>query len=188
MRVPATALVVLGSLAGCGSGGEAFFPLEVGNRWTYSVRAGFLSRVEDVRVERALSVADARGFELTGPMGVSRFVWKEGTLLAEDLPGTRFSPAVPLLVGGSVKASRNWRGIVRTMAGEREARGTLVQASDSLTIAGRGYDTRRTTLTVEGLGPRLELQSWFAEGIGLLRQEQRIGDQLVRSVEYLAGP
>lgn len=188
MKSPVAALLVLGSVAGCGSGGDAFFPLEVGNRWTYSVRAGFLSRVEDVRVERALSVADARGFELAGPMGPSRFVWKQDTLLAEDLPGTRFSPAVPLLVGGSVTASRKWQGIVRTMAGEREARGSLVQASDSLTIAGRSYDTRRTTLTVEGLGPRLELQSWFAEGIGLLRQEQRVGDQLVRSVEYLAGP
>lgn len=175
-------------VSGCGSSGESFFPMEIGHRWTYSARAGFLSRVEDIRVVGSLSVAGARGFELVGPMGVSRLVWKEGTLLAEDLPGTRFSPAAPLLVGRSTKASRSWRGIVRTMAGEREATGSLVQATDSLTIAGRTYDTRRTTLTIEGLGPRLELQSWFSEGIGLLRQEQRVGDQLVRSIEYLAGP
>lgn len=162
--------------------------METGHRWTYSVRAGFFSRVEDLRVTRSISVAGRQGFELTSPTGSSRFVWKEGVLLAEDLPGTRFSPATPLLVGDRTQAERAWQGIVRTLAGEREARATLVQATDSLTLGGRSYETRRTVLSVEGLGPRLELRSWFAEGIGLLRQEQRVGDQLVRSIEYLAGP
>lgn len=183
----AGALVVL-ACAGCRPGGQAFMPLDEGNRWSYSVRAGFLTKVEDIEVRRRLSVADGSGWELGGTMGVSRLAWKDGILVAEDLPSTRFSPALPLLVGGQVEAKRQWSGIMRTLAGAKEAEAQLEQESEKITIGGRTYTTRRAKVTIVGLGAPIELTTWFAEGMGIVRQEQRIGDQLVRSMEYLAGP
>lgn len=181
--------IVIVVLAGCGrGGGESFMPLTVGGRWTYSVRAGFLSRVVDIKVSRTISVADVEGVELVGPMGNSRLAWKDGLLLVEDLPGTRVSPAIPMLVGTSVKAKRAWKGIARTLAGTLEATASLTQASDTVTLGGRTYEARRSELTVRGLGEPIVLTTWFYEGIGILRQEQRVGEQLVRSMEYLAGP
>ncbi|MBX7133099.1 MAG: hypothetical protein K1X67_10525 [Fimbriimonadaceae bacterium] len=163
-------------------------PLAVGSKWTYSVRAGFLSRVEDLKVLRTISVADVEGYELTGPMGNSRVAWKGGNFLVEDLPGTRLSPALPILIGESDKASRRWSGIAKTLSGAKEATADIVQAKDTVTIGGQTYETRRSEVVLRGLGSPITLTTWFHEGIGMLRQEQRVGDQLVRSMEYLAGP
>jgi hypothetical protein len=152
------------------------------------VRAGFLSRVEDLSVTRSISVADVQGWEVSGSMGNSRLAWKDGNLLIEDLPGTRLSPAIPILFGNSDKASVKWSGIAKTLSGSREATAEIVQANDTVTIGGRTYETKRSEITLSGLGSPILLTTWFNEGIGMLRQEQRVGDQLVRSMEYLAGP
>lgn len=189
MLRPIVPLICLMFLAGCGgSRGQAYMPLEKGNKWTYSVRAGFLSRVEDLSVTRSISVADVQGWEVSGAMGNSRLAWKGQTLLVEDLPGTRLSPAIPILLGESVKTSAKWSGIAKTLSGSREATADIVQAKDTVTIGGRTYETKRSEITLRGLGAPIILTTWFNEGIGMLRQEQRVGDQLVRSMEYLAGP
>ncbi len=94
-------LAVSGALLiGCGSR-DNWQPLVVGKTWTYRVQAGFDHRIESIRVMRALSVASVEGFELAGPLGVSRIAWKHGTLVADSTVNARFLPAVPLLVPGA---------------------------------------------------------------------------------------
>lgn len=173
---------------GCAPSVRRYFPLEVGNRWSYAVRSGFLSRVEDIEVVRSLSVAGTTGFEVRGPTGVSRLAWTGSTLVAESLPGMRYSPPLPLLDPSRPKAPRVWKGLMTSPTAVLEAEARIVPQAATLTLGGRRYETLHVVATIRSEGRSMELQTWYAPGIGVLRQEQRSNDNLVRSLEYLAGP
>jgi hypothetical protein len=178
--------------AGCGRPAGEYFPLREGVTWSYRVRAGFVVRVEEVRVLRPIAVAGARGWELASPMGGSRLAWSGGWLVAESLPGARFSPALPLLAPARPSATWNWPEAgdgYATFGGTTiEARAVGRQRPETLEVGGREYETLRSTVELSAGGERIELDTWFAPGIGPLRQEQRTNGLLVGTLERVAGP
>jgi hypothetical protein len=166
------------------------FPLVEGNKWNYSYRAGFKEGVEPIEVGRTISVAGVKGFELDGPMGISHVAWKDRELVTTALPNLGLMPPLPLLVGGQKEAQRKWEGWL-IKAGEKvPAKATLVQESETKTIGSRKYETVKCTVTVitPNRDKPIELLTWYAEGIGPVRQEQRIGGELLIALEYLSGP
>src|SRR5579884_3774900 len=99
-------LVIL--CASCNKGGKEF-PLAVGRTWTYMVDSEFgTQRLEEVKVLRQVPVGDVTGYELGGEMGESRLAWKDGVLLAQQLPNATFNPPIPLVVAGADKTRRDW--------------------------------------------------------------------------------
>ncbi|HRF58407.1 MAG TPA: hypothetical protein PLH94_00670 [Fimbriimonadaceae bacterium] len=172
----------------CAPSGTRYFPLEVGHRWSYAVRGGFLSRVEDVQVVRSMSVAGTSGYEIRGPTGVSRLAWKGNVLVAESLPGMRFSPPLPMLDPSHPTQAMLWKGLMTSPTAVLDAEARIVPKAEKLTLGGRRYETLHVAATIRAEGRGIEIQTWFAPGIGILRQEQRSNDNLVRSLEYLAGP
>lgn len=159
------------AVAGCGAGGEEWMPMEPGRTWTYHARGGFVGYVEPVTVERAIAVAGAPGFELRGPLTTARLAWRDGKLLAEQVGGTRYVPPVPLLAPESEK-SRDWSGRAQVLNVGLGAKGTLTQDREKLDLGGRQVDTRVTTLLLEMPRRRVEIRTWFAKGIGIVRQTQ----------------
>lgn len=133
-------------------------------------------------------MAEAPGWELTGPMGPSRLAWKNGKLWAEELAGTRYDPAVVLLDARSGEATATWSGLVSVGAKALPATARLEQVREEQTLAGRTYKTLRATLTLEFDEGRTELITWYSQGIGPLRQEQRDDGVLTHAIEYQSGP
>lgn len=181
--------VCAGNLSGCARSSSSMYPFEPGHRWTYSVRAGFLTRVEEVKVLGPATVAGGPGWILGGEMGRSRLAWQNQVLVAEELPGTRLSPPLPILdLQQQPGTFRRWRGILTANGRPFEATAELTMASTKLKIAGRDAPTSKTTLVLKLEDRSVELISWYIEGTGLVRQEQRTNGLQDRALEYLTGP
>jgi len=181
---PALALACV--LGGCGGGSE-WFPLEVGRSWTYTVRTGYVTYVESVRVERSLSVAGKKGYELAGPMGRSRVAWSSGVLRAESLPNARFDPPLPILIADGLAGKRTWSGSLESPEGRFEAKATLEQSPESIRVGVKRFDAVKTRVLLRYGGRRIEALTWYARDAGPVRQEQRTDGDLDVAMELLGG-
>ncbi|MBI1756894.1 MAG: hypothetical protein HY248_03090 [Fimbriimonas ginsengisoli] len=185
MKLAALGIAAL-ALGGCGAQGT-WMPLELGHTATYQVRTGFVSYVEPIRVAHVLSVAGVRGAELNGPMGPTRLAWKGGELVAASMANAHVDPPIPLLTPDDLALTRQWKGTL-TFAGVREnATAVLAQRRAGLVLGGRNYRTVRATLTLDTPARQVQLVSDYAQGIGLVRQEQRTNGRFDLALELLAG-
>jgi hypothetical protein len=180
-------VVVTLAVAGCGNPGE-LYPLKVGSEWTFTVIDQFAQRVQKVKVTRRVPVALTNGYELDGPMGISRLAWKGSTLYAEEFPNTRVYKPMPILVAGDPKANLSWSGTVQFMGQTVPAQATLHQEPESIDIGTKKFDTVHATLIVKIPGKSIEVQTWYAMGIGPIRQDQRTNGKLDAHLELLGAP
>ncbi|MDR3689610.1 MAG: hypothetical protein P4L46_09555 [Fimbriimonas sp.] len=179
---------------GCSPGIDEWMPMKVNRTWTYRIHAGFERHTVPVRVSRQINVAATDGFELASTFGVSRLAWKSNCLVAESTANCRFSPPVPMLyprvtfVKGRPKAMPNWHGRIQVMGIERPASATLIESPAALELGLRKVQTVHSLLTITlpevndpgYLRPaKMELDSWYQSGVGLVQQEQRTNDNLV---------
>ena len=126
------------------------------------------------------------GFELAGPMGVSRLAWKDGVLLAKQTANARFEPPIPLVtVDGK---DRKWSGRMESLGKFSQATAELIQKKEKIEVGSRQVQTVFTVLTVRKDGGTIELSSWFQPGVGLVQQEQRTGGKLILRMEMLGQP
>lgn len=183
---PFSALLALGAL-GCRAD-HPRFPLREGQEWTYTVRTGYVTYVEPVKVARELSVAGTRGFELSGPMGTSRLAWKGGVLLADRYVNVRLEPPMPVLAGGRDEATMRWTGRLMGLGPGKPAEASLSQRPEALRVGTRQVQAIRTDLTLQDGTRRIEVVSWYEDGVGLVRQEHRTDGRLDVQLELLAGP
>jgi hypothetical protein len=174
-----------GLIGGCSRQPE-LMPLYVGRETTYVVRSGLDSKVDPVKVVREVPIAGVRGYELKGPLGVSRLAWKDGVLLASSTANARFDPPLPLLALD--KKDRRWSGTVEVRGQSSEAEATLQHQEERIEIGGRRMETTLASLRLKMPRGSIELLSWFHPGSGLVQQEQRTNDQLVLRMEILGGP
>lgn len=175
-------------LLGCSRPQGAYFPIQPDAKWIYAIRSGLLSRVEDVKVTRTLSVAGVQGYELGGAMGYSRVAIKGDVVVAENLCGTTYSPPLPLLVLKPEEQTRNWSGIVSAGGRSMEATAILVQKPGKTMLGGRGVRSIECELSIHLATKRIDLRSTYAYGLGLVRQEQHENRAQQRYLEYLSGP
>jgi len=187
---PVSGLTLSVCLGGCGSH-DGWFPMKVGRHWTYQVRAGFDRKVESLQVIRPLTVASADGFELSGPLGVSRLAWKHGTLYADSAANAGFNPPLPMLVPGVDLAKEIprqvavWHGRVIVMGKEQPGSAVLTERTESLDLGARKVPTILATLQMQVPGGKIELRSWYQEGIGLVQQEQRTNGARIVQLQQL---
>ncbi len=179
-------LAVLG--CGCSGSRESLFPLKVGNAWNYTIRGGFVTRVDSIKVDNEISVAGTKGWRLVGQMGMSRVAWKNGVLYAEEVPGCRFYPAAPILNAAPDAAPMVWKGRLWVMGRAFDANATVGSSKDKFEIAGRKYDAVVSTVSLSTGQSQIELKTWYVDGIGPVRQEQRIDGTLFPAATYLSGP
>lgn len=185
----AGALLAILLLSGCQRGTQSdLMPLNVGSEWKYSVSGKFAKYVEPLRINREVGVAGTQGVELTGPLGVSAVAWKKGVLYADRLAGTSFSPPIPLLAADShvvdYKGTASW-----PVAGSVKVAARLTHEPQKLKLDAREYETVKARLQlVLDESRSIELTTWFAPGVGIIRQEQRTGGELDIRIDYLSGP
>ncbi len=180
-------------LAGCGAD-DKLMPLRVGNEWSYGVKTGLPETVASVKVTREIPVAGKTGYELTSPMGISRMTWKGERLVATVLGNSRFQPPLPLLNSIEQKYTEQWEGRMYAQGRTFAARATLSQEPVPLTREGKKHRAIKTILLIQLPSQELEIQSWYAPGVGILNQVQRTRqgtDGVGRfdvEMDYLTGP
>jgi hypothetical protein len=174
--------------AGCGSRGADHFPLGEGVVWTYSVRDGFKTYVEKVRVGRSVSVSGTAGWEVGGPLGLSRMAWKEGVLVADTMTNVRFQPDLPLLVPAETQAVRDWRGRITCFGSTEEGIATLTQEAGTEVVSGRKEKVLRSTIVIESPQRTTKVVTAYLPGRGVLRQEQWTNGEFDVALELLSGP
>jgi hypothetical protein len=173
-------------VAGCSKQPD-LMPLSVGRSVTYVVTHGLEKFVEPVKVVAEVPIMGRTGYELSGPMGVSRLVWKDGVLYASQTSNAVFDPPIPLVaVDGKMK---RWTGSVHSLEFESDASAELVQKQvKDVQVGTRKVEATLATLTVKMPKGTIELSSWFQPGVGLVQQEQRTGSVLVLRMAMLGGP
>jgi len=186
----AAGILLAGSLSGCAQQTD-WFPMKVGRHWTYQVRAGFDRRVESVRVVRPLAIASVDGFELGGPLGVSRLAWKNGDLVAESTVNATFSPPLPLLIPGAdmtrdlPRRIATWHGRVVTLGKEHPGSAVLTEQTDKIDVGTRKVNAILATVSIRIPNGKIELQSWYEQGIGIVQQEQRTNGARIVQLQLL---
>lgn len=169
-------------------------PLRVGNEWSYDVKTGLPETVAVVKVTREVPVDGQVGYELDGPMGISRMTWKGELLIGSVLGNSRFSPPIPLLNSIEERQTTKWKGRMYSHGKTYEAEGSLSQEPTPLTREGRKYQAIKTVLLLRLPDRELEVQTWYAPGYGILNQVQRTrtgGENVGRfdvELDYLSGP
>lgn len=169
---------------GCG-GPERLAPLSVGRKWDYRFRWGLEREMGRIEVVREVPVAGGTGWELRGPMGVSRLGYVGDRLVADQLGGAFLSPSLP--IGVPVKSTVLWRGWVVSPDGRQPAKATIKAEEKSLKIQGRERNLNRTVVTMRVGGRAVELATWYAPGDGIVQQEQRTNEKLVLALERVSG-
>jgi hypothetical protein len=176
-------------LAGCGQD-DRLMPLRPDRTWTYSVRSGFQQFVEPIDVVREVAVAGTRGFELSGPLGTSRLGWRDGVLWAGQSANARFDPPLPLLANDF--EPRTWEGHLEATGVLYPATASLEHEQTRVELGGRRVSAVRATVTLQFDDRAVTLQTWYQEGVGIVRQEQHSGAgaeaDLDVSLEILSGP
>ena len=161
-------------------------PLKVGNTWSYQVTYGMVTRLAKLEVVRPVPVAEATGFELHGPLGVSRLAWSHGSLVTDCSSSMRFSP--PLVLLPSNGESYHWKGTAQWMGRPVKSTADLTEDTDKISVGPRTITATRTTMLFH-LGKRtMQLTTWFEPMVGIVKQEQRTGPKLDVGLEMAEGP
>lgn len=170
-------------MLGACAGHEGPIPLAVSAVWTYSVRSGLTTRVEEVRVLCRVPVAGALGYEIRGAGASCLVAWSNGALVAARLGNTHFEPPIPILLG---EGSRNvsWSGRMKCLGLSAPARGTLEQAAERSEAS--ASPVQRATLTVRSGGSSIELTTRFSPLRGIVSQEQRTDGTLDADLKVLS--
>ena len=178
--------VALPFLLSCSSG-SSYMPSDTGTVWTYKIRTGFgAQHVADVSITKRISVTGTEGFEVAGPLGASRLAWKNGALWAQTFANAQVQPAIPLL--RLDRQSAQWKGALETTSGKERAAGRLSHGSEQHKLGGRDFEAVRTELVLTRPRSSTTLTTWFIEGIGIVKQEQRTNGELDLRLEWVSGP
>jgi hypothetical protein len=191
MRLLLPVCVMSTALLGCAKPHE-FFPLKVGNKWTYKVNTGLNTFLENVDIGRTVPGEAGVTYELSGTSGTSRLSWNNGVLLATSLSGDHFNPPLPLLDGNKEAASLSWSGSVYSSGKTYNASGVLTQDKGTFEVNSQKRKAMSTILTLK-IGDRIvKVESSYVRGMGLVSQIQRTTTGTVerfnRGLEYIGGP
>ena len=167
-------------------------PMHVGDSFTYEVNLGMEKRVVTVHVARRIPIADVLGYELQGEMGASRLVWKGGQLLTDAGPYGRLDPPLAL-INSTVKPVRdkdklrvyNWTGVVTTLAEPMNASAKISNSQATVTIGPSEKNTVHSVVEMKIGAKEIRLESWYAPGTGMVKQEQWTGARLNYSAQLL---
>lgn len=186
-------ITICWGLGGCSNEEQALMPLSEGAEWTYIVRSDFQSSVITQRVDEPRPVGSRSGWLLTGDMGSSHLAWHGSSLLAERLGDTSFKPPIVILARPDQDEPTTWEGEIVTLAiGDTDpVRATAkleVATVNDFELEGRKIEAVKAQLKISSNGVEIEILTWYGQGIGILRQEQRRDGRLQLSLEYLSGP
>ena len=177
---------------GCRGGDDrALMPLKEGRAWTYKFRLKGIDSVGTLKVVRSLSISNTVGYELSSPEGLSRLVWKGKELLMANGTQGRLTPPMPIL--SLTMDEIKWHGQLETIGKVAPASATIrrLKSEDGkrdtrkLEYRGRKIECAVSVVEIEIPKRSVILETWFAPGIGIVKQVQRTNEQQDVMIELL---
>jgi hypothetical protein len=175
-------------ILGCATPQKEMMPLTEDSEWTYQSRAGLRSFIASVEVQDQVPVAGGPGWRLVSDFGESHWAWKDGVLVASLLPFAAFDPPLPMLDPTWNSQPEVWEGIVELPSEPVEGSAEILAETTELEINQQDTPATKITHRMDIGREGLLLETWFVDGIGIARQEQRRGERLELMLEYQAGP
>ena len=163
-------------------------PLHEGALWTYEVNGRLRNSVEEVKVIGRTSVDGAPGFAMTGALGTSRLAWKGTKLIASELAGIPYVPAVVLGDFSGASTLPDWQGEIRAYGVTYKATNQAVQEPTTFTLSGRKYPALACQHKLKFGSKSIETKITFVQGLGIVSIEEHRDGQFLGSIHYLAGP
>ncbi len=158
-------------------------PLKIGGKWSYTLQGSFDKYVDTLEVKKKVPVGRSMGFQIEGGLGVSQFAWQGGELFASELGGQFFDPPLPL-----ISKSGRWEGECRIAGSTHKATAQIENKMTEEILNGKSTEALQSTITLLVKGKQRTTTIWFVSGMGILRQEQRLGDHREYRLDYLSGP
>src|SRR5581483_1305593 len=177
-------LIVL-VLAGCGSN-SGYMPLAPNREWRYYARSPEGDKVMSVKVVGPIRVGNVDGWLLTGPGGSSRLAWSNGVLIASELNSVRFDPPITLLDPSEKTTGWNYSGTAMGRIGSSQIEAVCKQRPDTITVGGVSKSTLHVTIQFRLGSANLSLETWYASGVGILRQEQLTNGNQVAALDWIS--
>lgn len=141
-----------------------------------------------MRVTGRTSVEGVPGFVITGALGSSRMAWKGSTLIASELAGISYSPAIVLADFNSPQAAREWRGQVRAYGLTHQATDALTHTEETFALSGRKLPAIAAQHRLKFGNVTIATKITFVQGLGIASLDEHRDGQFLGSIQYLAGP
>ena len=109
-------------------------------------------------------------------------------LFRTQLQDAKLSPPL-LLLKNPVKSGEQWR--TKTQIGAQELTIECQVESERVSVPAGEYDAVKLTVSTQANESDIRSTYWFAAGVGIVRQEAKIGDEPTMSIEltsYQPGP
>lgn len=164
---------------------QDWMPLVTGKTWRYVAKTPLRSGTYRVRVTGETRVGLVRGYLLASESGNTKMAWSRNSLVVSQIGGIEFYPPLTLLKPLEGKTSWTYTGTIKTPFAEESSRIRISQEPAELTIGGISHPTILVTLTMFFQNQNIEWKTWFAEGRGILRQEQRNNGRFALSLELI---
>lgn len=170
-------------LCSCRNSGS-YMPLESGATWTYSVRTPYSVQIEPFQVTDAVPVGSAKGWKLESAFGEARLRVDGETIWMSASGNSIFHPPIPL----SSPTVTSWEGEVITNGKSQPASAQLELAEEEIQVNSRKAKCRVSRLKISIEEGELLIETWFARGIGIFRQDQRRDGKSMTRLEWINGP
>lgn len=189
MNLKISILTLILFLSGCkNKNEETYLPLEIGNKWIYTVRSGLQVRIDTLKVIRETFIDGYRGWDIQGPGGITSLYWINKILKVKYMPNLKVSPSLPLLDVSKKDAYFKWKGFIIFEGKTMAATANIKQYQDKYQEGGKKFNCLKSHLEIYTDNKTIELISWFHTGTGIICQQQRTNNYLDISLEYLTGP
>lgn len=129
------------------------------------------AEVMEVKCVEPRRVGSSDGWLLSGPGGESVFAWDGCVLRASRLGGIDFEPPLGLLQADKDAADWRYTGSATIRGKRMEVEATLTQGT--ATADDRFPNAKRVGLLLKLGANEIELVTVFAQGVGIVGQEQR---------------
>lgn len=174
-------------LCSCSRGERDLMPLEVGNTWTYSLNTRDVGEsLETLSIARRIALGEFVGYEITGDTGRTVVAWAGGVLLASELSGTRYEPALPLIPG---EPESTWEGVVVVNGETTRASAKIARSKSTYELKNQARETVLVEHTIYiGEDTPMVIATHYADGIGILEQRQTLNGDLVLRIAFESGP
>lgn len=168
-------------LRGADEGNDSpYYPLKIGSRWTYRVNEGdkristHIGKHEKVGdtlcavIEAAVDgKVAATEYVAIDKDGVSRYKFNTETLKTP----VRFLALPP-------KDGETWK--FETEFGVEKVKGSATAGSADVEVKAGKYKTITTKMEIESNDQKISIESWYAEGVGMVKQVMKIGPVEIR--------
>jgi len=154
-----------------------YFPLEVGNQWTYAINAGgksvtAVARVAKLDVINGISMARFETSVNGTVASTEHLVQNADGIFRHRFNGQEVDPPLCLLKYPA-KAGLKWKGEFKV--GKEDAKYQVETGTENVEVPAGKFDAIRAAIETQSKGQDVATSYWFAQNVGFVKQTATLG-------------